>query len=808
MAKSESGKPQSESSQVEVGSVSDVNDSEINIAGRDVRKVQSGTYIEHATIIQQPEVGYPESEAPAPGEAPYKGLQYFDVSDAGLFFGRETLIAGLVNRLHNIIIKDELRFLAVVGASGSGKSSLARAGLAASLANGEKLEDGTTPPQGAAEWPQHIITPGNQPIESLAASLTRSSESVTATATLIDDLNSDERSLHLYARKLLSQDGAKGDHLFLLVDQFEELFTQCGDVEDCEKFLKNLLYAAGVKGGPVIVVLTLRADFYAHCARYEALRDALARQQEYIGAMNTDELRRAIETPAKEGGWEFEPGLVDLLLRDVGSEPGALPLLSHALLETWQRRRGKLMTLEGYHDAGGVHGAIAHTADRVYGGLSTEEQAIARKIFLRLTELGEDTRNTRRRADLDELLRVSPDPQLSRRVLDILADTEARLVITGEDNAEVAHEALIREWPALRGWLVEAQEDLLLHRRLNDAAEAWEKLARDPGDLYRGARLAQALEWAQTHSGEMSSLERDFLEASRVERARRARSKRLLWIGVAALVVLFIVTLAVTGLLNRLIYSPMLRAPVKAEIWIDIPAGEFTMGSSEVDLEAYLDTHQDLEDERTQYELPAHRVYLDNYQLMSYEVNNRQYNQCVRAGVCETPFNKRYDEVEYSDHPVTDVDWFMAETFCHWAGGRLPTEAEWERAARGGFEGNYFPWGNDQADCARANFFDVLSDQRDVCIGETSPVGSYPPNDFGLYDMSGNAWEWVADWFDPEYYTDSPVENPQGPEEGDHRVMRGGSWHNWPVYLRVAYREDQLPNFTDDKIGFRCARDP
>ena len=295
-------------------------------------------------------------------------MQYFDVADAADFFGREALTAELVGYLRDHSL------LAVVGASGSGKSSLVRAGLIPALEQGQPLADGTQPPKGSDRWLKHIITPTVKPLESLAASLTQDSESVTATATLIDDLVKDPRSLHLYARRLLSRPGS-GSRLLLVVDQFEELFTLCKDKAQRKAFVDALLTAACPDEGAscvpaqsvVSVVWTLRADFYAHCAEFENLRAALQDYQRYIGAMSQEELRRVIEEPAKRGGWELEPGLVEMLLQDVGDEPGALPLLSHALLETWKRRRGRIMTLAGYAASGRVQGAIAKTADDVYG---------------------------------------------------------------------------------------------------------------------------------------------------------------------------------------------------------------------------------------------------------------------------------------------------------------------------------------------------------------------------------------------------------------------------------------------------------
>ncbi len=452
------------------------------------------------------------TEAATPGEPPFKGLQYFDETDADLFFGRELLTAKLVSRLRDLSFSSDgekpAKFLSVIiGASGSGKSSLVRAGLIPALKKGQTLIDGLKPPVGSADWRVHVLTPTVHPLEALATELTRGSESVTAAATLIDDLLQDPRSLTLFLARQ-----APEQHTLLVLDQFEELFTLCRDEFEREAFIDNLLTTLEQMESKVTVILTLRADFYAHLAQYPELRDAVAKQQEYIGPMTTDELRRAIEEPVKRGHWEFEAGLVDLILRDIGDEPGALPLLSHALLETWKRRAGHRLTLKGYADAGGVHGAIAHTAESVYQKLSTEKQIITRNLFLRLTELGEGTEDTRRRASFDELMSQTENAAEVRVVMNILA--EARLITLGEDTAEVAHEALIREWPTLREWLNRDREGLQLHRHLTEAAHEWEVLDREIGVLYRGSRLAQANEWAATNPLALNAQENAFLEAS------------------------------------------------------------------------------------------------------------------------------------------------------------------------------------------------------------------------------------------------------------------------------------------------------
>jgi WD40 repeat protein len=508
--------------QADIGSLSgDISDSDVRITTGDVTQVQTTTYIAQQTVYTTPPTA-PASPAPEPGEPPFKGLQYFDEADAPIFFGREALTSQLIDRLRlpspgGAAPPGEglgVRFLAVVGASGSGKSSLARAGLVPAIRHGAL--------PGSERWPVHVITPTAHPLEALAASLTRDSESVTAAATLIDDLARDARSLHLAARRVLSRVG--GERLLLAVDQFEELFTACKDEAERRAFIDNLLHAAAPEtAGPTIVVITLRADFYAHCAPYDGLRMALKQSQEFIGAMNADELRRAIEEPAHQGGWEFEPGLVELLLHDVAGAPGALPLLSHALLETWRRRAGRTLTLAGYQDAGSVQGAIAKTADRVYGALAPEQQTIVRGIFLRLTELGEGTQDTRRRAALAELAPREHDRAAVEAMLKLLAD--ARLVTTAQDTAEVAHEALIREWGTLRAWLDEDREGLRVHRHLTEAAQGWARLGRDTGELYRGARLAQAREWAAGHDGVLNAMEREFLDASVGAQERAARER-------------------------------------------------------------------------------------------------------------------------------------------------------------------------------------------------------------------------------------------------------------------------------------------
>jgi DNA-binding XRE family transcriptional regulator len=382
-------------------------------------------------------------DAPASGLSPYKGLFYFDEADAELFFGREDLTKSLVERIFSGLETDP-RFLAVIGASGSGKSSLVRAGLIPALRWRQE----------SSGWHACVMTPTAHPLEALAEKLNGS----VSKQDMIKEFSSTAQGLHKYLERLANVSSA--EYTLLVIDQFEELFTLSRNEAEQHAFVENILTAALQPNGRTIVVIAMRADFYAYCAKFDLLRQAVSSFQEYIGPMSMEDLRRVIEQPAKRGHWELEPGLVEVLLHDVGAdvgrtpEPGALPLLSHALLETWQRRRGHTMTLGGYIASGGVRGAIAETAEMVfYDKLDQPQRDIARQIFLRLTELGGDssTADTRRRVGFGELISKQEDRALVRQVLSTLAD--ARLITTDQDVAEVAHEALIREWPTLRNWL-------------------------------------------------------------------------------------------------------------------------------------------------------------------------------------------------------------------------------------------------------------------------------------------------------------------------------------------------------------------
>ena len=234
-------------------------------------------------------------------------------------------------------------------------------------------------------------------------------------------------------------------------------------------------------------------------------------------------------------------------------------------------------------------------------------------------------------------------------------------------------------------------------------------------------------------------------------------------------------------------------------IWI--PEGPFTMGC---------DFNHNAGFECVYDELPLHTVYTSAYYIDKYEVTNGQYMGCVAAGFCEEPVYKHsltresyYGEPDFHDFPIIAITWFEANDYCHWVGGRLPTEAEWEKAAKG-TRSKAFPWGDQMPDCDLANSYDNRTAQ--FCVGDTAKIGSYPAgaSTYGVLDMAGNVWEWVNDWYSPEYYRYSPLNDPEGIETGSDKVIRGGGYdYSWGK-LRIPYRSNHHPNQRHLSFGFRC----
>lgn len=420
---------------------------------------------------------------------PYRGLTGYRGEDAALFIGRERLTARLVGLCaeHPVVV--------VTGASGAGKSSLVRAGLVPTL------RAGALP--GSAAWRTHVVTPADL-----------------ATAAPAD---------------------------LLVVDQAEQLLS---DVDTSGRAAALDALAMQIDAGGRLI-LVLRDDFYGRLVELAPLDRYAGAATLLVGAMRDDDLARVVTVPAIRSGLEIEPALVDAVLDDMTGRAGALPLLSVALVRTWENRAGDRLDLAGYRKGGGVAGAVEAAAEECFARLDPDAAAAARRLLLRLCARRSSgwTARAQPRA-------VLVDDGPAAHALDALLG--ARLVTVGAGEVQLAHEALLEQWPRLRGWLQERELDAEMVSHLADAAGTWAVSGRAEADLYRGARLAVAEQLATAHPADISGLERDFLDAARKAATaeldrERARSQRLRRVAIAlvAVAALAIASAAVAFIARR-----------------------------------------------------------------------------------------------------------------------------------------------------------------------------------------------------------------------------------------------------------------
>ncbi|MEU2066927.1 nSTAND1 domain-containing NTPase [Streptomyces anulatus] len=456
-----------------------------------------------------------EASGSGTSRPPYRGLTRYEPGDAELFFGRDRLVERLT------ALSREQRLTAVFGPSGSGKSSLLRAGLIPRL---------RTPPEdrgdgegGAAPAAVRILTPGPDP-------------------------------LRTHADRLVPVPGTEAD-TWLIVDQFEELYTLGADPADRDAFIDRLITATDV-GSRLRVVIAVRADFLGRCAEHSGLTAALQGATLLTGPMSRAELRETIVRPAAAAGLIVERSLTDRLLDEVEGAPGGLPMMSHALLETWRHRSGRVLTEAAYEVAGGLRGAVVRTAEQVYGELTPSQAEVVRHVLLRLVAPGDGAADTRRPTEHAELDFGSPaDTQV---VLERLV--RARLITFDDGTVDLAHEALITAWPRLRAWIDAERDRLRVHRALSEAARTWQALGRESAALYAGSRLdaardafppdaarpggapakgrgrgARRQDGDRQHGVELTASERQFLTASLRRRHRTTRLRRTVVALLAAL---------------------------------------------------------------------------------------------------------------------------------------------------------------------------------------------------------------------------------------------------------------------------------
>ncbi len=442
---------------------------------------------------------------------PYKGLHAFQSADYQDFFGREKITAKLVKRFGET--GEFSRFLAVVGPSGSGKSSLVKAGLIPALWRGDL--------PGSEKWFVVEMLPGAHPLDELEIALMK--VAANQAGNLHEHLLRDNRGLLRTASLILPDDGSD---LVLVIDQFEEVFTLVDQESERVMFL-NLLYAAVTESrSRVRIVVTLRADFYDRPLNYSDFGELVHSRLETIMPLSADELESAIARPANRVGVSFEPGLVSSIVADVNYQPGALPLLQYALTELFERRQGRVLPREGYHAIGGTVGALARRADELYLNLHNDERELVKQMFLRLVTLGEGTEDTRRRTPRSELLAIAPNTDTMDEIIDnftgywlLSLDTNPR---TRSPIVEVAHEALLREWEQLRIWLNESRDEIKLQRQLALMAAEWSAANRNPSYLAHGSRSEQFERWAAETNLMLTAAEREYLNASIAERESQA----------------------------------------------------------------------------------------------------------------------------------------------------------------------------------------------------------------------------------------------------------------------------------------------
>jgi WD40 repeat protein len=494
-------------------------------------------------------------------DSPYRGLGAFEEQDAAFFFGREAVTAQLLQRMSRSLAGAGL--LVVSGVSGAGKSSLLRAGVLPRLRG-----VGLASAPGSAAWPCLVFTPTRDPLDELA--LRVAALAGADAAAVRRGLDTDPERFALTARQAAlapppgpgrdleaprlqrQQQPQQQRRLLLVVDQFEQVFTQCPDEEQRTGFINALCAAADGRRGPgdipaALVVLGVRADFEARCANYPQMAGAV--QDRYlVTAMTERQLRLAITEPAKKAGSRVDDDLVEVLLADVrtrqpgGVGAGVLPLLSHALDQAWRSRTGDSLTLADYERTGGIEGAVADSAQRAYDQLTPAQQAAARQVFTRLTAINTDGVDTANRATREELTegKSAAEARAVEAVLEAFA--AERLLTLAADSVEISHETLPAAWPLLRDtWLTETHADWIVRTRLHNSATEWARHSRDPSYLYSGSLLQAADETATRIGADaaryppLSQTERDFLHASGRARRRTAHRRQAVIAGLLAL---------------------------------------------------------------------------------------------------------------------------------------------------------------------------------------------------------------------------------------------------------------------------------
>jgi hypothetical protein len=712
-----------------------------------------------------------EEHEPAwpPDKSPFPGLRAFGPDDASVFFGRGRETDALLKRL------GESRFLAVVGASGSGKSSLVGAGLI------PRLKDNAI--TGSKDWRWIPFTPGevsDDPFTALGVQLALLVDRTPRG--LADDLRADPAHIPDIAVQALAgwPDWAE---LLLFVDQFEELFTVVHP--DLRAPFVDLLDAAA-RADRLRIIATLRADFYHVCLKYKALEELLRAGSFPLGIPNQIALYEMITRPTARAGLEFENGLPEALLADTGDEPGSLALMAYTLDELYQdccdSADGRL-SHAAYDALGGVQGAIGTRAENTFAGLETEAQATLPRVFRELVEVDDRGTATRQRAPLAHF----ESSDAAWRLLE--AFTEARLLtasrVGDEAVIEVAHEALFQSWPRLAGWIEDTQADLFLLRQLRQAVELWVRRGFRDDFLWTGQRLKDAQAMTERLQPRLNDTEREFLR-SEVERLEEQLEDESLDHAARA------------GIGERLHVIGDTRPGVGLRpdglpdiVWCPVPGGTVTLERNAGTFEVQ------------PFEIAKYPVTLMQFQAFLDDPEGFSHPAWWRDLAADKKHKRAPDTPTFrlSNNPRDSVSWYDAIAFCRWLSQksgekiRLPTEWEWQQAATGGNPRNKYPWGPDWEDGRRCNTYESG-------LNRTTTVGLYPQgaSPVGALDMSGNVFEWCLNEYEKAQNTDLA---------GDaRRVVRGGAWLSNLNSARCVYRRRLNPFNRGDNLGCRLVRVP
>ena len=434
------------------------------------------------------------------GTNPFKGLRSFGEDDGDVFFGRDQAVSDLVRRLDGAD-----RLLTLVGSSGSGKSSIVRAGLIPAIRKGAI--------EGSDGWLLAQMVPGAHPFAELEAALLRST--LDAPSSLRDQLDDGEMGLMRAALRVLPSDSSR---LLLVIDQFEELFTMVESEHVRRRFLQCFNAALDDPRGRIRIVLTLRADFYDRPLAHGDFATRMARGVVNVVPLTPNQLEAAANEPARQAGVNLQPALLATLITDVIGQPGGLPLFQYALTDLFDRRDGDELTLAGYEEMGGVRGALSTRADDLFDRLDDTQRLVARQLFLRLVSIADSDESVRRRVPARELLDLGHDSVATQSVVETFG--EHRLLsfdldaVSGDPTLEVAHEALLTEWNRLREWIDEARGDLRRHAALTASINEWREANEHPDYLLSGTRLDNYLDWSATSTLSLTFTEIDFIRQS------------------------------------------------------------------------------------------------------------------------------------------------------------------------------------------------------------------------------------------------------------------------------------------------------